>query len=71
MDVTGTPTNVLERGSSAKDNRLLPLGFSDDHAVYDTTELRVSLTDVDCISLEAGLDRTHYTMTGNPPLLEM
>ena len=69
VDVTGTPTNVLERAaSSAKDNRLLPLGFSDDHAVYDTTRIEgQALQDVDyAFTSEAGLDRTHYTMTGNP-----
>ena len=32
VDVTGTPTNVLERAAgSAKDNRLLPLGFKASH----------------------------------------
>ena len=69
VDVTGTPTNVLERAaSSAKDNRLLPLGFSDDHAAYDTTRIEgQALQDVDyAFTSEAGLDRTHYTMTGNP-----
>lgn len=39
-DVTGQPTNVLERADSKlKDNRLVPLGFSMEHAVYDTTTL--------------------------------
>ena len=69
VDVTGAPTNVLERAaSSAKDNRLLPLGFSEDHAVYDTTRIEgQALQDVDyAFTPEAGLDRTHYTMTGNP-----
>ena len=69
VDVTGTPTNVLERAaSSTKDNRLLPLGFSDDHAAYDTTRIEgQALQDVDyAFTSEAGLDRTHYTMTGNP-----
>ena len=69
VDVTGTPTNVLERAAaSAKDNRLLPLGFTDDHAVYDTTRVEgQALQDIDyAFTSEAGLDRTHYTMTGNP-----
>ena len=49
VDVTGTPTNVLERAAaSAKDNRLLPLGFTDDHAVYDTTRVEgQALQDID------------------------
>jgi hypothetical protein len=39
-DVNGNPTNVLERADSKlKDNRLVPLGFSMEHAVYDTTTL--------------------------------
>ena len=39
-DVTGSPTNVLERADTKlKDNRLGPLGFSMEHAVYDTTTL--------------------------------
>ena len=57
VDVTGTPTNVLERAaSSAKDNRLLPLGFSDDHAAYDTTRIEgQALQDVDyAFTSEAG-----------------
>lgn len=39
-DVNGDPTNVLERAATKlKDNRLVPLGFSMEHAVYDTTTL--------------------------------
>ena len=39
-DVTGSPTNLLERAAfSLKDNRLTPKGFSYDHAVYDTTRV--------------------------------
>ena len=39
-DVNGDPTNVLERAATKlKDNRLVPLGFRMDHAVYDTTTL--------------------------------
>jgi hypothetical protein len=37
-DVNSNPTNVLERAAIAvKDNRLVPLGFSMNHIVYDTT----------------------------------
>lgn len=37
-DVSGSPTNVLERAATTlKDNRLPPLGFSMEHPVYDTT----------------------------------
>lgn len=39
-DINGDPTNVLERAATKlKDNRLVPLGFSMEHAVYDTTAL--------------------------------
>ena len=39
-DVTGSPTNLLERAAfSLKDNRLTPKGFSYEHAVYDTTRV--------------------------------
>jgi hypothetical protein len=39
-DVTGLPTNLLERAAfSLKDNRLTPKGFSYEHAVYDTTRV--------------------------------
>ena len=39
-DVTGTPTNLLERAAETlKDNRLVPLGFSVEHSAYDTTEV--------------------------------
>ena len=69
VDVTGTPTNVLERAAgSAKDNRLLPLGFSHDHAVYDTTRVEgAALLDDDFVEdATAGLDRVHYAMTATP-----
>ncbi len=37
-DVNGNPTTVLERADQMlKDNRLVPLGFSTQHAAYDTT----------------------------------
>ncbi|MEN9639365.1 MAG: hypothetical protein RLZZ262_1233 [Bacteroidota bacterium] len=37
-DVNGNPTTVLERADHPlKDNRLVPLGFTTQHAAYDTT----------------------------------
>ena len=66
VDVTGTPTNVLERAAgSAKDNRLLPVGFTHEHAVYDTTRVEgLALEDEDFVLQSAqGLDRVHYAMT--------
>ena len=39
-DVNGDPTTILERADDyLKDNRLVPLGFNTEHAVYDTTLL--------------------------------
>lgn len=39
-DVNGDPTTVLERANAhLKDNRLVPRGFTMDHAVYDTTAI--------------------------------
>lgn len=39
-DVNGQPTTLLEQGAGyLKDNRLVPVGFSTQHAVYDTTLL--------------------------------
>ena len=69
VDVTGSPTNVLERAAaSAKDNRLLPLGFSDSHPVYDTTRVEgEALQDVDYVfNSEQGLDRLTYSMMAEP-----
>ena len=69
VDVTGTPTNVLERAAgSAKDNRLLPVGFTHEHAVYDTTRVEgLALEDEDFVLQSAqGLDRVHYAMTATP-----
>lgn len=37
-DVNGNPTTVLERAKfPLKDNRLVPIGFTDFHSAYDTT----------------------------------
>ena len=69
VDVTGPPTNVLERAAgSAKDTRLLPLGFSHTHPVYDTTRVEgAALMDDDFVEEAAeGLDRVHYAMTATP-----
>ena len=60
---------VLERAAgSAKDNRLLPLGFSHTHPVYDTTRVEgAALMDDDFVQEAAeGLDRVHYAMTATP-----
>ena len=71
VDVTGAPTNVLERAAgSAKDNRLLPLGFSLDHPVYDTTRVEgLALSDGDFTeNAGAGKDRVTYDMVAGLPL---
>ena len=71
VDVTGAPTNVLERAAgSAKDNRLLPLGFSFDHSVYDTTRVEgQALSDADFTeNAGAGKDRVTYDMVADLPL---
>ena len=71
VDVTGAPTNLLERAaSSAKDNRLLPLGFSFDHAVYDTTRVEgQALSDSDFTENSgAGKDLVTYDMVAELPL---
>ena len=39
-DVNGNVTTVLERGAThLKDNRIPPLGFANDHPVYDTVQI--------------------------------
>ena len=71
VDVTGAPTNVLERAAgSAKDNRLLPSGFSLDHPVYDTTRVEgQALSDLDFTeNAGAGKDRVTYDMMADLPL---
>ena len=63
VDVNGDPTNVLERAAgSAKDNRLLPLGFSLNHPVYDTTLVEgLALLDPDYTTASsAGKDVVQY-----------
>ena len=69
VDVNGDPTNVLEQAAaSAKDNRLLPLGFSSSHPTYDTTRVEgEALIDVDyTFNSELGLDRLTYLMNAEP-----
>ena len=69
VDVTGAPTNILERAAaSAKDNRLLPLGFAHDDPVYDTTSVvGEALGDMDFVALSAmGQDRLSYAMSAHP-----
>ena len=40
-DVESNPTNVLEQAAiTVKDNRLVPLGFSENHFAYDTTQIK-------------------------------
>ncbi len=71
VDVTGAPTNVLERAAgSAKDNRLLPLGFSLDHPVYDTTRVEgQALSDADFTeNAGTGKDLVTYDMVADLPL---
>lgn len=47
-DVNGDRTNILLRGAQhLKDNRLVPLGFSESGTLYDTTEIVLNTTDVD------------------------
>ena len=63
VDVNGVPTNVLERAAaSAKDNRLLPLGFSLDSPFYDTTRVEgAALMDQNFTSQAgAGMDELIY-----------
>lgn len=66
-DVNDDVTTVLERAKSPlKDNRLVPVGFSTTHPVYDTTRIAgVPPTDTDfnhdALGLEgSGSDRVHY-----------
>ena len=71
-DVNGDVTTVLERADEPlKDNRLLPLGFSTTHPVYDTTRIAgVPASDVDygldALGLEgSGSDIVHYHIPTN------
>jgi hypothetical protein len=64
-DVNGNPTTVLERAHHyIKDNRLVPLGFTTEHAVYDTTQVVGALWDADFNSINgnfgSGTDDIHY-----------
>ncbi|WP_306643676.1 multiheme c-type cytochrome [Sanyastnella coralliicola] len=76
-DVNGDPTTVLERADDyLKDNRLVPLGFTTEHEVYDTTlVVGDALTDLDFNQDELGFqgtggDNIHYQvdMSANPEL---
>lgn len=74
-DVTGSPTNVLERMAyTLKDNRLPPLGFSEDHSAYDTTAVVGVAATVDMLvgdfnrnpvdgSMGTGADGIQYVMS--------
>lgn len=59
-DVEGNPTTVLEQGADyLKDNRLVPLGFTTSHAVYDTTLIvGAALTDPNFNKDEQGNEGT-------------
>lgn len=62
-DVTGQPTNVLERADvKLKDNRLVPLGFSMDHPTYDTTSLAGAEVMAD--ALEGNFNRSDAGVSG-------
>ena len=70
-DVNGDPTTLLERAyAHLKDNRMVPLGFSNDHPVGDTTAVIGSaLNDpnfnVDALGLEGnGGDKVIYKIPG-------
>ena len=64
-DVTGSPTNVLERADTKlKDNRLVPLGFSMEHAVYDTTTLAGAEVMEDALNGNFNRDASGATGTG-------
>ncbi len=73
-DVNGNPTTLLEQGAGyLKDNRLVPLGFSTQHAVYDTTQLAgLVLNDPNFNKTPDGLEGTgsdelryHISTNGN------
>lgn len=64
-DVNNDVTTVLERAyQMIKDNRLVPLGFSTSHAVYDTTQIvgnAASDSDFNFEGFEgSGTDLVHY-----------
>lgn len=68
-DVNGQKTNVLNRGSShLKDNRLVPLGFGYNGALYDTTEVVLGIADPDFNhnpNAGSGTDILHYAIATN------
>ncbi len=72
-DVTGAPTNLLERAAyTLKDNRLPPLGFTTNHPVYDTTAVVGAEVEADMLFGDfnrtedgaegSGADRIRYEM---------
>jgi len=73
-DINSNPTNVLEQAYlSLKDNRLVPIGFSMNHSVYDTTSLAGAvLEDPNFNIIDAsgqsgsGSDRVTYIMPDTP-----
>jgi hypothetical protein len=65
-DADGQKTNVLNRGAMhLKDNRLVPLGFGYQGAIYDTTEVVLGLVDADFNhnpNAGSGTDIIHYAI---------
>lgn len=79
-DVNGDPTTLLEQGAGyLKDNRLVPLGFSTNHAVYDTTLMAGLVLNDPNFNLTAGGTQGtgsdeifyHIPMDGNDGALEI
>jgi hypothetical protein len=68
-DADGQKTNVLNRGAMhLKDNRLVPLGFGYQGAIYDTTEVVLGLVDADFNhnpNAGSGTDIIHYAIPTN------
>lgn len=77
-DVNGNPTTLLEQGAGyLKDNRLVPVGFSTQHAVYDTTLLAGNVLNDPNFNRDAfgsegtGIDRLHYFVPMNSHTAEL
>lgn len=68
-DVNGNRTNVLLQGAQhIKDNRLVPLGFSETGALFDTTEIVLNTADADFNhdpNEGSGTDVIHYRIPTN------
>lgn len=68
-DVNGQKTNILNRAADQiKDNRLVPLGFGYDGALYDTTKVVLGFEDPDFNhnpNEGSGTDIIHYAIPTN------